>query len=139
MAKNRTYKRDSRGRFAGNSGSLSARVSARNSKRKLAAAKADGKSVASIRSQKGAVTRTTKAAKAARIDNRRKLDGQKLSNVVTKPKGLKPGALAVRRAQKMAKRRPPAAVNALVKAGVATFTAGQMARARLNRMFSRRR
>ncbi len=133
----RTYRRDGRGRFSSTGGSLGARASARRSQQKLRAAQAGGKSAASIRAQKGAVTRTGKAAKAARMENRRTLTGSR-SGVVAKPKGLKPGALAASRARKAAKRKPPAAVQALVRAGAATFVAGQMARARVNRMLRRR-
>lgn len=133
----RTYRRDGRGRFSSTGGSLGARSSARRSQQKLRAAQAAGKPAASIRAQKGAVTRTAKAAKAARMENRRTL-GAKRSGVVAKPKGLKPGALAARRSAAAARRKPPAAVQALVRAGAATFVAGQMARARVNRMFGRR-
>jgi hypothetical protein len=133
----RTYRRDGRGRFSSTGGSLGARSSARRSQQKLKAAQAGGKSAASIRAQKGAVTRTGKAAKAARMENRRTLTGSR-KGVVAKPKGLKPGALAASRARKAAKRKPPAAVQALVRAGAATFVAGQMARARVNRMLRRR-
>lgn len=133
----RTYRRDGRGRFSSTGGSLGARSSARRSQQKLRAAQAGGKSAASIRAQRGAVTRTAKAAKAARMENRRTLTASR-KGVVAKPKGLKPGALAARRSAAAAKRKPPAAVQALVRAGAATFVAGQMARARVNRMFRRR-
>lgn len=133
----RTYRRDGRGRFSSTGGSLGARSSARRSQQKLKAAQAGGKSAASIRAQKGAVTRTAKAAKAARMENRRTLTASR-KGVVAKPKGLKPGALAARRSAAAAKRKPPAAVQALVRAGAATFVAGQMARARVNRMLRRR-
>lgn len=62
-------------------------------------AKADAqriREVEAITGQKGAVTRTGKAAKAARMENRRTLT-TKRSNVIAKPTGLKPGALAARR------------------------------------------
>jgi hypothetical protein len=133
----RTYRRDSGGRFS-SGGSLAARSSARRSQQKLAGAAAAGKSAASIRAQKGAVTRTTKAAKAARVANQRRVKGKR-SNTVAKPKGLKPGALQARRSATAMKRRPPAAVRALASAAAATFVAGQAARARVNRALGGRK
>lgn len=134
----RTYRRDTRGRFSATGGSLKARSSARASRQKLAAAQAAGKPPASVRAQKAAVTRTTKAAKASRMQNRRTMTTSR-KGTVAKPKGLKPGALAASQARKAARRKPPAAVQALVRAGAATFVAGQMARARVDRMLRRRR
>lgn len=60
-----------------------------------------------------------------------------MQNTVAKPKGLKPGAIQARRAAAAVKRQPPKAVQALAKAGAATFVAGQMARAQVNKLFSR--
>lgn len=134
----RTYRRDGRGRFSSTGGSLAARSSARRSQQKLKAAQAGGKSAASIRAQKGAVTRTAKAAKAARVANQRTVKGRR-AGIVTKPKGLKPGALQARRAAVAMKRRPPAAVRAIASAAAATFVAGQAARARVNKVFGKRR
>lgn len=86
MARNarRTYARDARGRFASSGssrptatgGSLKARTSARRSRQRLAGmdqADASLKGTLSRRSQRGAVTRTAKAAAEARKANRVRL------------------------------------------------------------------
>ena len=92
----RSYRRDARGRFAGGGGSgrvtggsLKARTSARRSRAKLAAKDAGGNSLSatlSRRAQRAAVTRTGKAATAARAASRTKLGGGKPSGTVGKRK-----------------------------------------------------
>ena len=84
----RSYKRDARGRFAGGGGSsrpkvtggtLKARTSARRSKAKLAAkdpADQSMKGMLSRRSQKGAVTKASKALQAAQQSGRVRLSGR---------------------------------------------------------------
>lgn len=101
----RTYKRDANGRFAGGGGSgrvtggsLKARSSARRSRAKLAG-KAQGDTSLSgsmsRRAQRAAVTRTGKAAAAAKAANRTKLAGGRRAGTVGKVRALKPAETTV--------------------------------------------
>lgn len=112
--------RDAKGRFAstggGSSGrskggTLGARSSLKKSRSKLASKDPADKSLQgtlSRRSQKGAVTRGNKALKDAKASSRKSLNIGK-PGTIAKPKGLKPGALAEKRAKKAIKnyRRVP--------------------------------
>lgn len=94
----RTYKRDANGRFAGGGGSgrvtggsLKARSSARRSRAKLAGKAQGDKSLSgsmSRRAQRAAVTRTGKAAAAAKAANRTKLAGGRRAGTVGKVRGV---------------------------------------------------
>lgn len=105
----RTYRRDSRGRFAGGGGgrttggSIGARSSARRSRQKLESMGADA-SAASRRAQKGAVTRTSNAAKAAQTANRRKIAARPGGTLSRSGRRPQPPAAAnnVRRLQRQA-------------------------------------
>lgn len=100
----RSYRRDSRGRFSGGGGggkatggSLKARSSAKRSQAKLATKDQGDKSLSgslSRRAQRAAVTRTGKAAAAAKAANRTKLAGGRPTGTVGKAKGAKPAAPA---------------------------------------------
>jgi len=109
----RTYKRDARGRFAGGGGSsrptvtggsLKARSAATRARRKLAGqdpADSSVRGTLSRRNQKGAVTRTGRAARAAGQANRTKISarpagvvgrGGKVRGAKAKPAGAAPKA-----------------------------------------------
>ena len=116
----RTYKRDANGRFAGGGGgsgrvtggSLKARTSARRSRAKLAAKDPGDSSLSgtnSRRAQRAAVTRTGKAAAAARTGNRARAKAARVGGTVGKPRGLKPGAIRPKASPSKTGGKPPAA------------------------------
>ena len=99
---NRTYNRDSRGRFASggggstksSGGSLSARRSLRQSRSKLAAMDPADRSIKgqlSRRSQKGAVTRANKRLIEAKKASQRRMPTQKKASRISAPAGFKKG------------------------------------------------
>lgn len=117
----RSYVRDGNGRFASTpggggggskgkkkaaamtGGTLAKRSALKKAKAKLAAKDPADDSIKGSKSrsaQKGVVTRSKKALKAAKKESTKKLAIGTGKATVAKPKGLKPGALAERRAKK---------------------------------------
>lgn len=160
----RTYKRDANGRFAGGGGSsgrvtggsLKARTSARRSRAKLAAKDAGGNSLSatlSRRAQRAAVTRTGKAAAAARAASRAKLAGGRPAGMVGKRKarstpvaGAKATAIGApiggpsKRAQAggiKGTMKPPVTLAGLQQAGGSRWQKGAMDRVYFNNVLNK--
>ena len=123
--KRRSYVRDGNGRFASTpgggggskggkkgpavaGGTLAKRSALKKAKAKLAAKDSADDSIKGTKSrsaQKGVVTRSKNALRAAKKESRTRMKVGK-GSTVAKPKGLKPGALAERRARKTAVAQP---------------------------------